>query len=288
MTKRQRLDLLMLQRGLASSREQAQQLIRAGWVRQDGRVLDKPGTALPPDVPLEVAARPRFVSRGGEKLEAALSAFPIAIVGRVCLDAGLSTGGFSDCLLQHGAQRIYGIDVGYGQVAWSLRTDPKMVLRERTNLRHLTPAELYGPGDPWPDLAVADLSFISLRCVLPALGALLVPPSPEVSVEMVLLVKPQFEVGREGVGKGGVVRDPGAHALAIQGVLEAAQTLGWQCRGLTGSPITGPAGNHEYLLWVASSPGGLRQGEGSPGPLTPEAIQAVVTTTLNPAAEAEG
>ncbi|MFM7169753.1 MAG: SAM-dependent methyltransferase, partial [Cyanobium sp.] len=195
---------------------------------------------------------------------------------------------FSDCLLQRGARRIYGIDVGYGQVAWSLRTDPRLVLRERTNLRHLKPSELYGPEDPWPDLAVADLSFISLRCVLPALGDLLRPACEAGRVELVLLVKPQFEVGRGGVGKGGVVRDPGAHALAIQGVLEAAKTLGWQGRGLTGSPITGPAGNHEYLLWVASSPGGLRQGEGSPGPLTPEAIRAVITTTLNPAAEAEG
>jgi 23S rRNA (cytidine1920-2'-O)/16S rRNA (cytidine1409-2'-O)-methyltransferase len=282
MTKRQRLDLLLLQRGLATSREQAQQLIRAGWVRQAGRVLDKPGTALPPDVPLEVEARPRYVSRGGDKLEAALNAFSIPLQGRICLDAGLSTGGFSDCLLQHGAGRIYGIDVGYGQVAWSLRTDPRMVLRERTNVRHLRPEELYGPEDPWPDLAVADLSFISLTCVLPALGALLHPLSLDVPVEMVLLVKPQFEVGREGVGKGGVVRDPAAHALAIDRVLEAAGALGWQGRGLTGSPITGPAGNHEYLLWLASSAGGLRRAEGSRGPLQPEAIQAVVASTLSP------
>ncbi|MEB3193953.1 MAG: TlyA family RNA methyltransferase [Cyanobacteriota bacterium] len=283
MTKRQRLDLLLLQRGLASSREQAQQLIRAGWVRQAGRVLDKPGTALPADAPLEVEARPRFVSRGGDKLEAALQAFAIPLQGRVCLDAGLSTGGFSDCLLQRGARRIYGIDVGYGQVAWSLRTDPRMVLRERTNVRHLLPDALYGPEDPWPDLAVADLSFISLTCVLPALGALLRAPSPDDPVEMVLLVKPQFEVGREGVGKGGVVRDPAAHGRAIARVLEAAEALGWQGRGLTGSPITGPAGNHEYLLWLASSAGGVRQAEGSRGPLHPEAIQAVVAATLRPA-----
>ncbi|MFM7464553.1 MAG: TlyA family RNA methyltransferase [Cyanobium sp.] len=283
MTKRQRLDLLLLQRGLASSREQAQQLIRAGWVRQGGRVLDKPGTALLPDVSLEVEARPRYVSRGGDKLEAALQAFAIPLQGRVCLDAGLSTGGFSDCLLQRGARRIYGIDVGYGQVAWSLRTDPRMVLRERTNVRHLLPAELYGPEDPWPDLAVADLSFISLTCVLPALSALLRAPSTEDPVEMVLLVKPQFEVGREGVGKGGVVRDPAAHGRAIGRVLEAAEALGWQGRGLTGSPITGPAGNHEYLLWLASSAGGLCQEEGSRGHLNPEAIGAVVAATLRPA-----
>jgi 23S rRNA (cytidine1920-2'-O)/16S rRNA (cytidine1409-2'-O)-methyltransferase len=257
MTKRQRLDLLLLQRGLAASREQAQQLIRAGWVRQGDRVLDKPGTALPADTPLQVAARPRFVSRGGDKLAAALEAFPLPIRGRVCLDGGLSTGGFTDCLLQHGAERVYGIDVGYGQVAWSLRTDPRLVLRERTNLRHLTPEDLYGPDDPWPDLAVADLSFISLRVVLPALGGLLRPRSPANGLDLVLLVKPQFEVGREGVGKGGVVRDPAAHVAAIQGVLGAAQALGWRGRGLVGSPITGPAGNHEYLLWLATPPGGL-------------------------------
>jgi len=280
MTKRQRLDLLLLQRGLAASREQAQQLIRAGWVRQDGRVLDKPGTTLPADAPLEVAARPRYVSRGGEKLEAALAAFPITVRDRVCLDGGLSTGGFSDCLLQHGARRLYGIDVGYGQVAWSLRTDPRMVLRERTNLRHLRPEELYGPDDPWPDLAVADLSFISLRVVLPALGALLRPRSPAEGLDLVLLVKPQFEVGRDGVGKGGVVRDPAAQAAAIAGVLTAAVALGWQARGLVGSPITGPAGNHEYLLWLGSAPGGLKNGEGSPGTWGNPQIQAVVAATL--------
>ncbi|MFM7236334.1 MAG: TlyA family RNA methyltransferase [Cyanobium sp.] len=282
MTKRQRLDLLLLQRGLASSREQAQQLIRAGWVRQAGRVLDKPGTAIPDDAPLEVQTRPAYVSRGGEKLAAALGAFPISVAGRVCLDGGLSTGGFSDCLLQRGASRIYGIDVGYGQVAWSLRTDPRMVLKERTNLRHLMPEELYQEPDPWPDLAVADLSFISLRCVLPALGRLLRPTSPAGQVEMVLLVKPQFEVGREAVGKGGVVRDPAAHGRAIAEVLEAAVALGWQAQagGLIGSPITGPAGNHEYLLWLASGAGGLVPGQGSPGPLDATRIKAVVQGTL--------
>jgi 23S rRNA (cytidine1920-2'-O)/16S rRNA (cytidine1409-2'-O)-methyltransferase len=280
MTKRQRLDLLLLQRGLATSREQAQQLIRAGWVRQAGRVLDKPGTALPVDAPLEVAARPRYVSRGGEKLEAALQAFPLVVRRRVCLDGGLSTGGFSDCLLQHGAERIYGIDVGYGQVAWSLRVDPRLVLRERTNLRHLTPDALYGPEDPWPDLAVADLSFISLRIVLPALGELLRPRSLAEGLDLVLLVKPQFEVGRERVGKGGVVRDPAAHAAAIGAVLAAAVELGWRAGGLVGSPITGPAGNHEYLLWLASPPGGLIRGEGSPGDWNQPGIEAVVAATL--------
>lgn len=280
MTKRQRLDLLLLERGLATSREQAQQLIRAGWVRQAGRILDKPGTPLPADAPLEVAARPRYVSRGGEKLEAALDAFPIAVPGRVCLDGGISTGGFSDCLLQRGAGRVYGIDVGYGQVAWSLRGDPRVVLRERTNLRHLTPAALYGADDPWPDLAVADLSFISLALVLPAIGQLLRPRLPEGRLDLVVLVKPQFEVGREGVGKGGVVRDPEAQAAAISAVLAAAVNLGWQAGGLVGSPITGPAGNHEYLLWLLSGPGGLTRVEGSQGALEPARIREVVAATL--------
>jgi 23S rRNA (cytidine1920-2'-O)/16S rRNA (cytidine1409-2'-O)-methyltransferase len=169
--------------------------------------------------------------------------------GRICLDGGISTGGFSDCLLQHGAERIYGIDVGYGQTAWSLRTDPRVVLRERTNLRHLQPADLYGPGDPWPDLAVADVSFISLTRVLPALRGLL-NSAVETGPEAVLLVKPQFEVGRERVGKGGVVRDPRAHRDAILAVIAAAGEIDWAPAGLVASPITGPAGNHEYLLWL--------------------------------------
>ena len=143
------------------------------------------------------------------------------------------------------------MDVGYGQTAWSLRTDPRLVLRERTNLRHLSPDDLYGPEDPWPDLAVADLSFISLGLVLPALGALLAP-GPR---EALLLVKPQFEVGRSRVGKGGVVRDPAAHLDAIEGVIRSGAALGWQALGLVASPITGPAGNHEYLLWLGSGRG---------------------------------
>ena len=248
MARRQRLDLLLLHRGLVVSRQQAQQLIRAGRVRSAGRVLDKPGTEVDPDLPLEVELPPRFVSRGGEKLVAALEQLPIRVEGRVCLDGGISTGGFSDCLLQQGAARIYGIDVGYGQTAWSLRTDPRLVLRERTNLRHLTPEQLYGPDDPWPDLAVADVSFISLTRVLPALRGLLRPGAD--GAEAVLLVKPQFEVGRERVGKGGVVRDPLAHRDAIATVIAAAEPLGWCAAGLLGSPITGPAGNHEYLLWL--------------------------------------
>ena len=249
MATKQRLDLELLARGLVSSRQQAQQLIRAGKVRDGvGTVLDKPGAEVRSDLDLIVEKPPRFVSRGGEKLVAGLEAFPLQVKDRVCLDGGISTGGFTDCLLQHGARRVYGIDVGYGQTAWSLRTDERVVLRERTNLRHLQPDQLYADGDPWPTLAVTDVSFISLRLILPALHRLLQTPGAEALV----LVKPQFEVGKERVGKGGVVRDPAAHRDAIETVIAAAEELGWHPQGLTASPITGPAGNHEYLLWLSA------------------------------------
>jgi 23S rRNA (cytidine1920-2'-O)/16S rRNA (cytidine1409-2'-O)-methyltransferase len=186
----------------------------------------------------------------------------------VCIDGGISTGGFTDCLLQHGAQRVYGIDVGYGQTAWSLRSDGRVVLKERTNLRHLIAADLYGEADPWPDLAVADVSFISLGLVLPALKGLL---APQAMAELVVLVKPQFEVGKARVGKGGVVRDPDAHADAIAGVMAAAAGLGLEAAGLVASPITGPAGNHEYLLWL--------RGQG-PSVVDAGAIKKLVTSTL--------
>jgi len=248
MARKQRLDLHLVALGLAASRGQAQQLIRAGRVRYSGQILDKPGLEVRQELIPEVEQGPRFVSRGGEKLLAALASFPIEPAHRVCLDAGISTGGFTDCLLQHGARRVYGVDVGYGQTAWSLRTDGRVILKERTNLRHLNPEQLYGPTDPWPDLAVADVSFIGLALVLPALRRLL-QPGP---AEAVLLIKPQFEVGRERVGKGGVVRDPRAHADAIEAVIAAAAELAWPAAGLVASPITGPAGNHEYLLWLGS------------------------------------
>ncbi|MGL6135356.1 MAG: TlyA family RNA methyltransferase [Prochlorococcaceae cyanobacterium] len=280
--RKQRLDLELVARGLATSRQQAQQLIRAGRVRSGDRLLDKPGTDVTPDLPLQVRQPPRFVSRGGEKLEAGLQAFALPVRDRVCLDGGISTGGFSDCLLQHGAARIYGVDVGYGQTAWSLRTDARVVLRERTNLRHLTPADLYAPNDPRPDLAVADVSFISLALVLPALLGLLQPATTEAGVDLVVLVKPQFEVGRARVGKGGVVRDPAAHGDAIAGVIGAAAQLGLRPAGLIASPITGPAGNHEYLLWLRSQEqdeAGIGGGGVAP-PLDSEAIERLVAATL--------
>lgn len=284
---RRRLDLELVEQGLAASRQQAQQWIRAGRVRSGSSVLDKPGQAVAVGLPLEVERPPRFVSRGGEKLAAALEALPIRVQDRVCLDGGISTGGFTDCLLQHGAAQVYGIDVGYGQTAWSLRTDPRLVLRERVNLRHLEAADLYGPHDPWPDLAVVDVSFIGLALVLPALRRLLLRPA-----EAVLLVKPQFEVGRARVGKGGVVRDPAAHAGAIEAVIASAAGQGWRPAGLLGSPITGPAGNHEYLLWLVETESSAQ----APQPANPEAeppydsarIAQVVARTLAGGSQGSG
>ena len=251
MASKQRLDLQLLTRGLASSRQQAQQLIRAGKVRDGaGLLLDKPGLEVADDRVLTVETPPRFVSRGGEKLLAGLEAFPIEVEGKICLDGGISTGGFTDCLLQHGAAKVYGVDVGYGQTAWSLRTDERVVLRERTNLRTLQPQDLFAAEDPKPSLAVTDVSFISLRLILPALHRLTTGPAADALV----LVKPQFEVGRQRVGKGGVVRDPAAHRDAIQQVINAAAELDWLAQGIVASPLTGPAGNHEYVLWLSGQP----------------------------------
>jgi 23S rRNA (cytidine1920-2'-O)/16S rRNA (cytidine1409-2'-O)-methyltransferase len=247
---KQRLDTILVERHLCDSRQQAQRLIRAGEVKVNQQVIDKPGTEVDPAAEIQVKTRSPYVSRGGEKLAKAITAFQIAVEGRICLDGGISTGGFTDCLLQAGAKQVYGIDVGYGQVAWSLRQDPRVILRERTNFRHLNPDDLYQPGQPYADLGVVDVSFISLTKVLPALWRLLQPPR-----EVVLLVKPQFEVGREKVGKKGVVREPKDHANAILQVWEAAQSIGWQFQGLTWSPLIGPAGNIEYLLWLSMADG---------------------------------
>ncbi len=208
------------------------------------QVIDKPGTEVETSAQIQIKERSPYVSRGGEKLAKALKVFGILVTERICLDGGISTGGFTDCLLQAGAKQVYGIDVGYGQVDWRLRNDPRVVLRERTNLRYLEPAELYKNDEP-ADLAVVDVSFISLTKILTALWQLLSYPR-----EAVLLVKPQFEVGRSRVGKKGVVRNLDDQAAAIFQVLQAAQQLGWHYSGLTWSPLLGPAGNIEYLLWV--------------------------------------
>jgi 23S rRNA (cytidine1920-2'-O)/16S rRNA (cytidine1409-2'-O)-methyltransferase len=242
---KQRLDTLLVELNLCSSRALAQRLIQAGEVTVNQQLVDKPGTEVDIAAQINIKERSPFVSRGGEKLSKALSVFAIPVTERICLDGGISTGGFTDCLLQAGAKQVYGIDVGYGQVDWRLRNDSRVILRERTNLRQLRPDELYGENDPIPDLAVVDVSFISLTKILPALWQL-----TQANREAVLLVKPQFEVGRSRVGKKGVVRDPNDQADAIFQVLQAAHELGWKYKGLTWSPLTGPAGNIEYLLWL--------------------------------------
>jgi len=259
---KQRLDTLLVSLNLCSSRQQAQALIRTGKVSINQQIVDKPGTEVDIAAKIQIKERSRYVSRGGDKLAKALEVFAIPVAGRICLDGGISTGGFTDCLLQAGAALVYGVDVGYGQADWRLRNDPRVILKERTNLRYMTAAELYGNSPPpappcqegekdslpigaYADLAVVDVSFISLDKILPALWELLAPPK-----EAVLLVKPQFEVGRERVGKKGVVRDSATQADAIFQVQKAATALGWQQRGLTWSPLLGPAGNIEYLLWL--------------------------------------
>jgi 23S rRNA (cytidine1920-2'-O)/16S rRNA (cytidine1409-2'-O)-methyltransferase len=244
---KKRLDFLLVERGLAESRAQAQRLIRAGLVRVAGQVADKPGTRVAAGAEITLQARPRFVSRGGEKLDAALVRFGLDVAGVVAADVGASTGGFTDCLLQHGASRVYAIDVGYGQLAWRLRNDPRVVVMERTNARYLESL-------PEPvDLVTADVSFISLGLILPAAVRWLTPPSPSpVGGDrggVIALIKPQFEAGRREVGRGGVVRDPGVHQLVLEQVLDIAAGLGLGLRGLMPSPLRGPAGNVEFLGW---------------------------------------
>lgn len=242
---KQRLDTLLVSLEFCASRQQAQRLIRAGEVSVNQQVVDKPGTEVWVTADIQVKPKSAYVSRGGYKLAKALAEFAIDVQDRICLDGGISTGGFTDCLLQAGAQQVYGIDVGYGQVAWKLRIDPRVILKERTNLRHLQPADLYSEHAPFADLGVVDVSFISLTKVLAALWQLLQTPR-----ELILLVKPQFEVGSHRVGKQGVVRDVQAHGDAIAQVWEAASQLGWQYAGLTWSPLLGPKGNIEFLLWL--------------------------------------
>ena len=242
---KQRLDTLLVDLGLCPSRQQAQRLIQAGEVTVNQQMVDKVGTEVDITAEIQVKERPPFVSRGGEKLAKALKFFEISVTDRICLDGGISTGGFTDCLLQAGAKQVYGVDVGYGQVDWKIRNDQRVILKERTNLRQLQPEELYAENAIFPDLIVVDVSFISLTKILPAVWQLTQAPR-----EAVLLVKPQFEVGKSRIGKKGVVRDPHDQADAIFNVMKGALELGWKYKGLTWSPITGPAGNIEYLLWL--------------------------------------
>ncbi|OGO43750.1 MAG: hypothetical protein A2Z04_07170 [Chloroflexi bacterium RBG_16_57_9] len=233
---KQRLDVLLVEKDLVQSREQARQLIRAGLVLINGQVLDKPGLQVTAEAEITLREGLRCVSRGGLKLEAALDAFRIDPSGLVAVDVGASTGGFTDVLLQRGARQVYAIDVGYGQLAWRLRQDPRVVVMERTNIRYLT-------GLPeLVDLAVVDVSFISLELVLPVVKKLLKPEG-----QIVALIKPQFEAGREQVGKGGVIRDPKVHRTVLCRVLSWARERGLFTRGLIRSPVVGPAGNVEFL-----------------------------------------
>ncbi len=241
----QRLDVELTRRGLARSREHAAALIAAGRVEVRGVAATKAATAVGADTALRVrpaSGDPDFASRGGHKLAGALAAFPeLSVPGRRCLDAGASTGGFTDVLLRAGAASVVAVDVGYGQLAWSLRTDPRVTVLDRTNVRTLEPSAIGGPVD----LTVADLSFISLRLVLPALTACTAAHG-----DLLPMVKPQFEVGRERLGSGGVVRDPALRVDAVRGVAAAAAQLGWHVAGVAPSPLPGPSGNLEFFLWL--------------------------------------
>jgi len=236
--KRGRLDVLLVEKGLAESRSLAQRLVMAGQVRVDGQVAGKPSQLVSPDASLAVEQPPRFVSRGGEKLEAALAAFPIPVQDRVCADVGASTGGFTDCLLQHGARKVYAIDVGHGILHRRLRADPRVIAMEKTNARRVSSL-------PEPiDLATVDASFISLRLLLPVVRGWMLP-----GADLVALVKPQFEAGRKAVGRGGVVRKAEIHQEVLLGLLPYAAGLGLTPQGLLRSPLLGPKGNVEFLLW---------------------------------------
>lgn len=240
--KLERADVLLVEKGLCDSREQAKRLILAGEVRIGDRVIDKPGLKLASDAALEVREKPKFVGRGGIKLEGALEAFGINPEGWVCIDVGASTGGFTDCLLQHGAARVHAVDVGTNQLVWKLRNDPRVIVKEQFNARHMVPEDL---GEK-VRLAVMDLSFISLTKVLPAVFSVL---DDEGSV--VCLIKPQFELDREDISKGGIVRDPALHERAVEKIRRfVVEECHREWRGVIPSTITGTDGNQEFLAWI--------------------------------------
>ncbi|MFN8543113.1 MAG: TlyA family RNA methyltransferase [Candidatus Binatia bacterium] len=239
-----RLDRLLVDRGLAPSRERAQRLIMAGDVLVADRPVTKSGTVVAPDATIRLREAPSpWVSRGGEKLAGALEAFALDVTGCVALDVGASTGGFTDVLLRHGARRVIAADVGYGQLAWALRQDPRVAVLDRVNARGLTPEMLPEP----PNVVTIDVSFISLALVLPAVARVAAP-----GADVIALVKPQFEVGREAVGKGGVVRDDAARAAAVRKVCAAAEAAGFVVRGEAESVLPGPKGNREVFLWLVA------------------------------------
>ena len=238
---KQRLDVMLVERGLADSREKAQRLILAGVVRVEGQVVDKAGRPCDSEAGITVEAGEKFVSRGGGKLDAAFTAFSLDVSGLVCADIGASTGGFTDCLLQHGAAKVYAVDVGKGQIDWRLRQDPRVVVRDQLNARYLVRQDIPEPFH----FSVVDVSFISLTLILPPVTTLIEPGG-----QLVTLIKPQFEAGRENIGKGGVVRDPAVREAVIARIREfGTKTLSLEWLGLCESPVKGPAGNVEFLAW---------------------------------------
>lgn len=245
MAKKERLDMLLVARGLAESRSMAQRLIMAGQVRVQGQMEIKASRRFDSGAEIALDHGPAYVSRGGTKLAAALAAFPVQVEGRVCADVGASTGGFTDCLLQHGARRVYAIDVGWGQLHWRLRRDERVIVKERTNARYLQCLE------EQVGLVTVDASFISLELLVPVLAGWL-----DGDGDLICLVKPQFEAGRKAVGKGGVVRDEPTRRQAVRGTMDWLLEAGLSPSGLIASPIQGPKGNQEYLLW------GARRGSG--------------------------
>ena len=265
---KERIDTLLVQRGFFSSREQAKRAIMAGLVFSQSERIDKPGTKVPLDIPITVKGEPApYVSRGGLKLEKAIQSFKLKLNGKVVVDVGASTGGFTDCALKHGARLVYAVDVGYGQLDWSLRNDPRVVVMERTNFRYVK-AEQFTLGQP--DFACVDVSFISLRLIFPVLLNVLKPGS-----EAVVLVKPQFEAGKEEVGKKGVVKNPHTHQWVLNRVSQAAQETGFSLRNLDYSPFTGAEGNIEFLLHLSVDPR-----PGLSAPFEEEKWQSLIKTVV--------
>jgi len=249
MAKKERLDVLITKRGLLPSREKAKAYIMSGVVYVNGQKEDKPGMQVEADVKIHIREKMKYVSRGGYKLEKAMEVFSITLNEKMIMDVGASTGGFTDCMLQNGAKKVYAVDVGYGQLAWSLRQNPKVVSMEKTNIRYVTRDQIQDDID----FASIDVSFISLTKVLQPLQGLL-----KENGEIVALIKPQFEAGREKVGKKGVVRDPKVHEQVIEAVLTYAREIGYGIFGIDYSPIKGPEGNIEYLVYLKNNVDGIR------------------------------
>jgi 23S rRNA (cytidine1920-2'-O)/16S rRNA (cytidine1409-2'-O)-methyltransferase len=268
---KERLDALLVEQGYFDSREKAKAAIMAGLVCANGEKVDKPGTKLSRDVRITVKGAPHpYVSRGGLKLEKALRLFGIDLRGAVVIDVGASTGGFTDCALQHGASLVYAVDVGYNQLDWKLRNDPRVVVMERTNFRYAEPDILPGPK---PTFATVDVSFISLSLMFGPLRAILAPTG-----EAVVLIKPQFEAGRDKVGRAGVVRDPKTHRDVLRSVLKSAVECGFWTKGLTFSPITGGDGNVEFLAHLTAN-------GNDPSVLTPAAMEAAIENVVRESSE---